>query len=169
MWIDERGSEVLDLAECRRLLALGAAEGCHGHLGISNAGAPVVQPADYAVHGHDVVICVGDALCARLEGHLVAFQVDGVAGTGIADRDSDTSRRWSVLVRGLAVEEDSASFGSNVPTPQVAEPGQRVMRIRADMVTGRRLGPSLRRAQTTPCSPPDSTNVATDGRSAHIR
>jgi nitroimidazol reductase NimA-like FMN-containing flavoprotein (pyridoxamine 5'-phosphate oxidase superfamily) len=142
MWIDERGSEVLDLAECRHLLALGAAEGRHGHLAFSGAGAPVVQPADYAVHGHDVVLRVGDTLSARLDGQPVAFQVDGATVAGIADHDRGAGRRWSVLVRGLAVEEDGGSMGANVPAPEVAQPGRRIIRIRADVVTGRRLEPA---------------------------
>ena len=48
MWIDERGSEVLMIPECRRMLALGAKQGRHGHLGIPQEGAPLVLPVDYA-------------------------------------------------------------------------------------------------------------------------
>lgn len=38
MWFDERGSEVLTLAECRRLVALGAHDRGHGHLGLISEG-----------------------------------------------------------------------------------------------------------------------------------
>ena len=131
MWIDERGSQVLMLPECRRLLALGAKQRRHGHLGISQQGAPVVLPLDYAVIGPDVVLRTGEGLFERMSGRLVAFQVDGV----------DREQAWSVLVQGLAIEEDPASLGNCVPTPEVAEPGHRFVRIRSDAVTGRRLGP----------------------------
>ena len=53
MWIDARGSEVLDAPECQRLLAIGAKEGLHGHLGIALDGAPLVLPVNYLVHGPD--------------------------------------------------------------------------------------------------------------------
>ena len=130
MWIDERGSEVLPLAECRRLLALGTKEGRHGHLGIPKEGAPLVLPVDYTVHGRDLVLRIGEGLFERLSGQLIAFQVDGV------DRD----QLWSVLVRGLATEQDISVLSTPLPVPRVTEPGHRVVRIRADVVTGRRLG-----------------------------
>lgn len=136
MWIDGRGSEVLALAECHRLLALGARQGLHGHLGLAGDGAPVVEPLDYAVSGHDVVVRVGDGLCRRAAGELVAFLVDGVGGAATVAGDEHP---WSVLVRGLAIAEDPATLGPHVPVPRVAEPGSRVLRIRADVVSGRRL------------------------------
>jgi hypothetical protein len=133
MWIDERGSEVLMIPECRRMLALGAKQGRHGQLGIPQEGAPLVLPVDYAVHGPDVVIRIGEGMFSSIpEGALVSFQVDGVDG----------ERLWSVLVRGLAIEEDLSSFGLELPMPRVAEPGNRLVRIRSDVVTGRRFGPS---------------------------
>jgi len=140
MWIDDRGSEILGLAECRRLLAVGAKQHRHGHLGIPGEGAPVVEPLDYAVHGHDVIVRIGEALFRRMVGQLVAFQVDG-SGDQPGHADVEGERQWSVLVQGLAHEEDGQSLGSQVPVPSVANPGARLLRIRADVVTGRRLRP----------------------------
>lgn len=138
MWVDERGSEVLGLAECRRLLAVGAKERRHGHVGVPKDGAPLVVPVNYTVEGPDVVVRVGEGLFGRLVGRLVAFQVDGTEGLRQLE-SVNGRRRWSVLVRGLAIEEKLVSFEGELPVPEVAEPGGRVVRIRADVVTGRRL------------------------------
>lgn len=132
MWIDEHGSDVLGLPECRRLLAVGARDGRPGHLGIPRDGAPLVLPVDYAVCGPDVVVQVGERVSSEMVGRLVAFQVD--------DSGSHPSggRPWSVLVRGLAVEERSGTL-QHLPAPRVVEPGHCLVRIRADVVTGRRI------------------------------
>jgi len=136
MWIDERGSEVLALGECHRLLAVGAQEHRHGHLGVAQLGAPLVLPLDYAVHGPDVVVRIGDGLFQRVNGRLVAFQVDGVT---VSSEGLGSQRLWSVLLRGLAIEEHGAIASSHIPDPRVPEPGERVVRLRADVVTGRRF------------------------------
>jgi len=137
MWIDDRGSEVLTPPECRRLLAVAAKEGRHGHLGVPQSGAPLVLPLDYAVHGPDVVLRIGEGLFHQVDARLVAFQVDGV--TQIGGVEGDRSETWSVLVQGLAIEDGQNVPTTHVPHPQVVEPGERVVRIRADVVTGRRF------------------------------
>jgi uncharacterized protein len=135
MWIDERGSEVLDLPECLRLLAVGAKRHHHGHLGIPTDSAPLIVPVDYAVDGGEVRIQVGEGLFDRVNGRLVAFQVDGAPdGAG-----GDPEGRWSVLLRGLAGEMDRPAVPDHLPEPRVAEPGHRFVHIRGDVVTGRRL------------------------------
>ncbi len=132
VWIDARGSDVLDLPECRRLLAIGAKEGLHGHLGVSLEGAPLVLPVNYLVHGPDVVLRIGEGVFGRLSDRpLASFQVDGVAG----------GRVWSVLVRGLAIEEDPEEIAADLPRPWVVEWGHRAVRLRSDVVTGRRFTP----------------------------
>jgi len=130
MWVDQHGSEILGLGECRRLLALGAKEKRPGHVGVPQEHAPLVLPVDYRMHGPDVIVLVGDHLSAEMTGaRAVALQVDGV----------DEGHPWSVLVRGPAEEVTSGSIGDDLPSPAVAEPGRRYVRIRADVVTGRRL------------------------------
>jgi len=141
MWIDERGSEVLGLAECRRLLAVGAKRHHHGHLGISTDGAPLVLPIDYAVHESEVVLHIGQELFDRVNGRLVAFQVDD-SSDGLQQDGGGPEGRWSVLVRGLAREMEWASAGTHLPEPRVAEPGRRLVHVRGDVVTGRRLRPA---------------------------
>ena len=73
MWIDDRGSEVLSLGECRRLLAVGAKTGLHGHLGIAKEGAPLILPVDFTTDGSDVVVRVGDHVFGQIEGALVVL------------------------------------------------------------------------------------------------
>jgi uncharacterized protein len=139
VWIDARGSEVLDLPECRRLLALGAKEGLHGHLGIALEGAPLVLPVNYLVHGPDVVVRIGEGAFGRLaERPLASFQVDGFTSGGV----------WSVMVRGLAVEEDPEAIAASLPRPWVAEWGHRAVRLRSDVVTGRRFVPRTDDSET---------------------
>ena len=131
MWIDERGSEVLQTGECRRLLALGVKNGHHGHLGIPQEGAPLVLPVNYLVNGSDVLVRLGELVFEQVEqAKLVSFQVDGV----------DVDRPWSVLVRGLATEVAPPTSIDRTPVPEVADPGHRIVSIRGDMVTGRLLG-----------------------------
>ncbi len=142
MWIDERGSEVLDLPECRRLLAVGAQQGRLGHLGIPAAGGPLVLPVNYRVHGPDLVVRIGEGLFGHVEqAGQVSLEVD----------DGEATPPWSVLVRGLAVEETESWVGADAPVPAVADAGHRLIRIRADRVTGRRLAPS-QLVRTTPAS-----------------
>ena len=129
MWIDERGSDVLELPECRRLLAVGGKEHLPGHLGFIHEGLPTVLPVDYAVDGHDVVLLVGEGLYGQIADALVAFQVDGVEG----------GRAWSVLARGHADLVKETDVSGHLPKPRVGDPGHRVVRIRADIVSGRRL------------------------------
>jgi hypothetical protein len=137
MWLDERGSDVLGLAECRRLMAFGVKAGLHGHLATCEAGDVAVVPVDYAMNGNDIVILIGEGLFGRVRNQRVAFQVDGTDGS--AALTGEPSRPWSVLVRGFAVEEVDTQLRSR-PVPQVVEAGDRLVRIRADVVTGRRLG-----------------------------
>lgn len=121
------------LAECRRLLALGSKQGLHGHLGIAGQGAPVVLPIDYTMDGPDVIVQIGEGLFHSLTEHgLVAFLVDGI----------ENGRVWSVLVRGYSSAVDHVPTGSDSPHPRVLAPGRRLVRIRSDVVTGRRFAPA---------------------------
>ncbi len=137
MWIDERGSEVLGVPDCHRLLAIGAKEHRHGHLGVPQDGAPLVLPVNYAVHGPDVVVRIGEGLFHRVDTQLVAFQVDGKTQGGI--EGDQRPQIWSVLVQGLALEDGDNVPTGHIPQPEVVDLGLRVVRIRADVVTGRRF------------------------------
>ncbi|HET6915390.1 MAG TPA: pyridoxamine 5'-phosphate oxidase family protein [Acidimicrobiales bacterium] len=131
MWVDERGSEVLGVAECRQLLAIAASKRLPGHLGVFGDGAPTVLPLDYVVSGPDVVLRVGEGLFSNVAGQMVAFEVEGAG---------DDGRPWSVLVRGPARPEPDDEAWADAPRPRVTQPGRHLIRIQAQVVTGRRLG-----------------------------
>ncbi len=68
------------------------------------------------------------------DGHLVAFEVDSI--------DAERSEAWSVLVRGLArsLPSPSERYLDAAAQPLVPEPGDMVLVLRPDLVTGRRFG-----------------------------
>jgi len=140
MWIDQRGSEVLERPECGRLLA--AKAGGVGRLGMVVDGQPVVVPLNYTVVDGDVVVRIGGGtiLTAIRRGDtIVAFEIDDQSADGGA-------LWWSVLVQGLALEVTdqprSAKFRLGAPVPAVPAPGESVVRIRPDVLSGRRFAPS---------------------------
>ena len=135
MWIDQRGSEVLPLAECVRLLASAAKRGLTGRLGISTQQAPIIQPVNFGYHDHRIVVRLGPGhLADIISGALVAFEVDQING--------DTHEAWAVLVRGLASplgESEREAIAEFAPAPLVPTPGDIVFVIRPDVVSGRRF------------------------------
>ena len=105
MWTDQRGSELLPLAECLRLLATAAKLGLTGRLGISTQQAPVIQPVNFNYHDRQVVIRLGSGHMEDIvSGMLVAFEVDHV--------DRGAHNAWSVLVRGLATPIEESQLAS---------------------------------------------------------
>jgi len=135
MWIDQRGSEIIPRPECLRLLALEARASAVGRLALSRAGAPIVQPVNFAYHRGDVLVRLGDGfLVESVPGSLVAFEVDGV--------DTEAGSAWSVLVRGLARRLDPSEIvrlGALGPQPLAPQPGHELIAVRPDVVTGRRF------------------------------
>jgi nitroimidazol reductase NimA-like FMN-containing flavoprotein (pyridoxamine 5'-phosphate oxidase superfamily) len=134
MWIDAKGSTVLPSPECLRLLAVAAKEGRIGRVGIATDQAPVVIPVNFTFRDGQILVRVGTGFLSQASGgHLVAFEVD--------DIDSAAGMAWSVLVRGLATldEAPSESELEAAGYPLVPEPGDMVMVLRPDVVTGRRF------------------------------
>jgi len=134
MWIDERGSEVVPLPECLRLVAVAAKEGRAGRLAVSQEGGPLVHPVNFAYDDRRVIVRLGDGVMAEAaSGSLVAFEVDVV--------DLDEGCAWSVLVRGLAlpIDEGHGTLPAHLPYVAVPSPGDVVLAIRTDVVTGRRF------------------------------
>jgi nitroimidazol reductase NimA-like FMN-containing flavoprotein (pyridoxamine 5'-phosphate oxidase superfamily) len=134
MWIDNRGSTVLPAPECMRLLAVAAKDTALGRIGLATDQAPVVVPVNFTLYGNQVLLRVGTGFISHAAiGHLVAFEVDHL--------DHATNSAWSVLVRGLAMlidDQDEAPIAA-APRPLVAEPGDMVLAIRPDIVSGRRF------------------------------
>ena len=144
---------MLERQECLRLLYLGAREdeGCGhdaaapcagrvprvGRVGFSLDGVPIILPVNYGMVDGDVVVRTGEGvkLSSASDHAIVAFEVDGV--------DLDAMVAWSVLVRGLCTEltdPDEVTMARNAtPHPLVAEPGDRYLRIRTGVLSGRRF------------------------------
>jgi len=135
MWIDQRGSEILPVPECLRLLAVAAKEDHVGRLAVTDTEAPLVVPLNFTVHDGGVLIRIGPGRLSELTpGSLVAFEVDRV--------ESDHGIAWSVLIRGLASALSPGDFPPDaqaIPQPWVPEPGEEVLFIRAEVITGRRF------------------------------
>ncbi|HEV3266025.1 MAG TPA: pyridoxamine 5'-phosphate oxidase family protein [Acidimicrobiales bacterium] len=134
MWIDAKGSTVLPSSECQRLLALSAKEDGIGRLGVATDQAPVVIPVNFTSRDGQVLVRVGPGFLSKAaSGQLVAFEVDQV--------DSVSGTAWSVLVRGLAtlIEAPTDIELAASPHPLVAEPGDQVLVIRPDILTGRQF------------------------------
>ena len=132
---DHNGMEILDHRACMTLL-----ERAHiGRVGVSVAALPVVLPVNYAMLDGDIVICTrpGTKLDAALVGAVVAFEVDHV--------DPIYHAGWSVLVQGRAsVVDDPQTLAkaARLPLrPWAGRAGHRYVRIRAELMSGRRLHP----------------------------
>lgn len=100
----------------------------------------MLRPVNFAFEDGVVVVRIGVGSMARaVPGRLVAFEVDGIE-PGPASTEGVA---WSVLVRGLATSLDTIGTGTSKvfssPLPLVPEPGEHVVTIRPDVVTGRRF------------------------------
>ncbi len=135
MWIDQRGSEILARPECLRLLAVAAKDDHIGRLAVNDSQAPLVVPLNFTIHDRGVVVRTGPGwLSETVPGSLVSFEVDRV--------DTERAEAWSVLVRGLASALDPGDptpRAGAMPMPLVPNPGEIMICIRPDVVTGRRF------------------------------
>jgi hypothetical protein len=133
MWIDQRGSDILPIPECFRLLALAAKEDHVGRLAVADGPTPLVVPVNFTYHDKSVLVRLGPGRLSELVRNcLVTFEVDRV--------EPDRGQAWSVLVHGLAspLAPGVSGLGA-LPRPFVPEPGDEVLIIRADVVSGRRF------------------------------
>ena len=135
MWIDQRGSEVLPRAECLRLVAVAADDHAVGRLGIPTEGAPIIVPVNFSFRDSTVLARLGPGTIAvGAAGKLVSFEVDRV--------EEEPPHGWSVLIRGLALALDPGELHRrwrHLPEPMVPTPGDLLLSIRGDVVTGRRF------------------------------
>ncbi len=133
MWIDQRGSDVLPVPECRRLLASAAKSAAVGRLAVSREDAPLMVPVNFTYADQRIVVRLGEGFMSEVATNsLVAFETDHV------DRESGIA--WSVLVRGLATPlTGSGDDDADLPTPLVPEPGEKLLAIKTEVVSGRRF------------------------------
>jgi hypothetical protein len=133
MWIDQRGSEILDRPECLRLLALAAKEDHVGRLAVTDGQSPLVVPLNFMLYAGEVLVRIGPGWLSDLvPNSFVSFEIDRV--------ETERGEAWSVLVRGLASHAAAdTQYGGAMPEPWVPEPGHMVLSIRTEVVTGRRF------------------------------
>ena len=83
--------ETLDALECRALLANHTV----GRVAFTERALPAIRPVNYTLQGMHIVLRTrADGLAARLDGQVVAFEIDEV--------DLETQSGWSVVVTGTA-------------------------------------------------------------------
>jgi hypothetical protein len=127
------GIEVLGEDECRALLA----QETVGRIGLSVDALPAILPVNYAMVEGSIVFRTGEGgkLRAAVCRTIVAFEVDHI--------DPIRAEGWSVLVVGMAepVAASAQMPGSAIPTPWAGGPRQQLVRIRPEVISGRRVIP----------------------------
>ncbi len=147
MEIDREGFEVLDRAECLRLLG-GAAV---GRIAGTSGALPVVLPLRYALDGDTVVFETGPGTTIDFvsSGAVVAFEVDNLHERGHCS--------WTVMVTGVARPvADSAEaerLRRLLPDDSAGYDAQ-FLRISLDLVSGRRTHRAHRHARSRAAARP---------------
>ena len=134
MLIDNRtGLEVLDRAECFRLLGLNGV----GRVAVVDGGNPVILPVNYVVDREEVLFrtAPGTKLDAAVRTQRIAFQIDS------ADPMYHTG--WSVLVIGRCEEVTDPARREEIERlplrPWAAGAKDHIIAIQAEQVSGRRV------------------------------
>ena len=123
--------ERLSAVECRRLLSSAPV----GRLAVPTPNFPTFDPVSFAVVEGELVVAVrpgssGDALPG---GSVVAFEADVL--------DSVLREGWSVVVKGPVedLDPDVAELVRPLLSPWTAAPGDRLLLVRSDQITGQRV------------------------------
>jgi nitroimidazol reductase NimA-like FMN-containing flavoprotein (pyridoxamine 5'-phosphate oxidase superfamily) len=130
---DHAGLEILDEAECRRLLITVPL----GRLLFTKGGLPAVRLVTFFVDDDTVVFATadGDKYRAAERGDVVAFEVD--------DIDHHRHRGWTVTAAGhLSVvdPQDAAGLARTLPLrPWAPHTDQHLIRLGIESLEGRRL------------------------------
>jgi nitroimidazol reductase NimA-like FMN-containing flavoprotein (pyridoxamine 5'-phosphate oxidase superfamily) len=135
--------ERLSTAECRRLLP-GAPV---GRLAVPTPHFPTLEPVSFAVVEGELVVAAraGSAGDALAPGASVAFEADVL--------DHALHRGWSVVVRGPVedLDADVADLVRPALAPWPAAPGDRLLLVRSEQITGQRI---VSDPLTPPTEPP---------------
>jgi hypothetical protein len=129
----ERRLDVLDMAECRRLIATSAI----GRIAFSEAAMPSIQPASFAVSGDDVVIPTGrgSKMAAGSRGAVVAFEID--------DYDLIERTGWNVTIIGptrlISVPSQVTALDALGVLPWAPATTHCYVALRMALVRGRRI------------------------------
>lgn len=130
--VDRNGLQILSREECLRLIR----EVPVGRIGVVVGGIPVVVPVNFTLLDDDVVVRTGTGqkLVAAVSRSAVSFEVDSL--------DLDAHAGWSVLITGGASEitrPDQRAAVSELGLESWISGRQRYIRIRSEVVSGRRL------------------------------
>jgi uncharacterized protein len=131
----ERLLDVLDMAECRRLLPTVAI----GRMAFTEAAMPSIQPAAFAISGEDVLIPtgLGSKMAAGSRGAVVAFEVD--------DYDLVERTGWNVTVIGpsrlISVPSQVAALDALGVLPWAPAMTHCYIALHMAVVRGRRISP----------------------------
>jgi nitroimidazol reductase NimA-like FMN-containing flavoprotein (pyridoxamine 5'-phosphate oxidase superfamily) len=128
--------QALSRAECLELLSHSSL----GRVAFTERALPAIRPINYALVGSQIVLHTsGDGLGRRLDGQIVAFEVDDIdvaAGTG-----------WSVVLTGTArLLRTPSDVAAADTVPFVSLAGldhASTVTITPGEITGRRLVPAL--------------------------
>jgi nitroimidazol reductase NimA-like FMN-containing flavoprotein (pyridoxamine 5'-phosphate oxidase superfamily) len=126
--------ESLDQRECQSLLATHSL----GRVAFTEHALPAIRPVNYSLQGSHIVLRTrADGLAARLDGQVVAFEIDDV--------DVETESGWSVVVTGTArVLREPAELVRLDPVAAASWAGpdhRTAVCITPGQVTGRRILP----------------------------
>jgi nitroimidazol reductase NimA-like FMN-containing flavoprotein (pyridoxamine 5'-phosphate oxidase superfamily) len=133
MEVDRNGLEVLDRAECLRLLALTTI----GRIGFTSGALPTVLPMNFHLSGERILVRTGrgSKLDAALQNAVVAFETD--------DFDPIYHSGWSVAVTGVAsvvTDQGELEEAYRMPIARWAPVGEEaVLAISTEFVSGRRI------------------------------
>lgn len=130
-WFKSRVRD-LDRAECLTLLHSQRV----GRLAFTDDSGTDVIPVNFVLDGGDLLIATSayGPIARSATGARVAFEVDGV--------DDFTESGWSVVVRGRTTREAPFDLPAERPYPWAEGTRSYVLRVHAEVVTGRRLIPS---------------------------
>lgn len=130
------GIEIIDRDEALELLARDQV----GRLAVSEGGAPLIVPVNYALDGSDLIFrtAPGTKLDAVHHATRAAFEID--------EFDAATRSGWSVVVRGRLEEitrTDTERWDRvrALPDPWAEGEREHVLALVPSSVTGRRLRP----------------------------
>lgn len=133
MEVDRNGLEVLDDAECLRLLSSHHV----GRVAITTGALPAILPVNYHLVGRHILFRtgIGTKLDAATRNAVVAFEVD--------DSDPVAHTGWSVMAVGIARDLTGVltelAFDETIIPRWAAGADGRVVVIAAERLSGRRI------------------------------
>ncbi|WP_216853134.1 pyridoxamine 5'-phosphate oxidase family protein [Phytoactinopolyspora halotolerans] len=132
--VDSAGLEVLSREQCYELVGSVPI----GRIVFTEGALPAIQPVNFILDGEDVVIRTGagSKLAAAARSAVVAFEADSY--------DEQTLSGWSVVLIGRAEavgQDEHGRIAALRLTPWALGPRPHYIRIRPEIVRGRRINP----------------------------